>query len=276
MRVQRAPQAQELLGKSDLVMLTERVDEGALRIGQLVKMGLPEVLARPIPRHWTQRGISWGWTAVSWLASILTEGDHRTVSVAPSLKGMHHTLSHLTAQVIAPLDVRDDRLRHLLTHLRKPAAWHQSEPDLHTRSSAVYDVAPEVIRCDAPTVSGDHEVPADGLRQLGQSQDEPTRPQSTGMMGSLDPLGMPLSTDGWAGERADDGFYLPLIARIRHGWQTPGWLVVGDGPMRALATRADLAKPQAWYVSPWPLTGATAEAIDAWITPGVTQGERGA
>ena len=163
MRVQRAQQAQELLGKSDLVMITERVDDVALLIGQMVKMGLPEVLDRHIPRHWTQRRISWGWTAVIWLAYILTEGDHRNVAVETSLKGMQHPLSHLTAQVIEPLDFCDDRLSHLLTHLSKPAYWHQIEHDLNTRSIAVYDLSQEVIRCDATTVSGEHEVTADGL-----------------------------------------------------------------------------------------------------------------
>jgi len=96
------------------------------------------------------------------------------------------------------------------------------------------------------------------------------------MMGSLDPVGMPLSTEVWSGERADDGFYLPIIERIGHGLQTPGLWFVGDGKRRALDTRAYLAKHQDWYVSPLPLTGATAEALDAWITTGVTQGERGA
>jgi transposase len=109
MRVQLAQQAKELLGQSALVMITERVDDVALLIGQMVTMGLPEVLDRHIPRHWRQRGLSWGWTAVIWLAYILTEGDHRTVSVATSRKGMHHTLRHLTAQVIEPLDCSDDR-----------------------------------------------------------------------------------------------------------------------------------------------------------------------
>ena len=114
MRMQLSPQAAELLGQSELVIITERVDDVALLIGQMVKMGLPEVLDRHIPRHWTQRGIRWGWTAVIWLAYIVTEGDHRTGSVETSLKGMQHTLSHLTAQVIEPLDFSDDRLSHLL------------------------------------------------------------------------------------------------------------------------------------------------------------------
>ena len=157
----------------------------ALLIGQMVKMGLPEVLDRHIPHHWTQRGLSWGWTAVIWLAYILTEGDHRKVSVETYLKGMQHTLSHLTAQVIEPLDFSDDRLSHLLKHLSKKAYWYQIEQDLNARSIEVYDVAQEVIRCDATTVSGEHEVTTDGLFQFGHSKDDPTRPQIKVMMGSL-------------------------------------------------------------------------------------------
>src|SRR5262245_4316404 len=93
MRVQLAQQAQDLLGQSDLVIITERVDDVALLIGQMVKMGFVEVLDRHLPRHWKQRRLSWGWTGVIWLAYILTEGDHRKVSVEAYIKGIHHTLS---------------------------------------------------------------------------------------------------------------------------------------------------------------------------------------
>lgn len=62
----------------------------------------------------------WGWTAVVWLAYILTEGDHRQVTVATYIKGMHHTLHRLTAQVIEPLACSDDRLGHLRHHVSKP------------------------------------------------------------------------------------------------------------------------------------------------------------
>jgi transposase len=275
MRVQLAQQAKEILGQSDLVMITERVDDVALLIGQMVKMGLPEVLDRHIPRHWRQRGLSWGWTAVIWLAYILTEGDHRKVSVETYLKGMHHTLSHLTAQVIEPLDFSDDRLSHLLRHLSRTAYWHRIEHDLNTRSIVVYDLAPDVIRCDATTVSGAHEVSEGGLLQFGHSKDDPTRPQIKVMLGSLDPLGMPLATDVLSGERADDGLYLPIIERMRHGLHKTGLLFVGDCKMSALETRAYLARHQDWYLSPLPLTGATAEAMDAWIAAGVRQREAG-
>src|SRR5262244_118020 len=276
MRVQLAQQVQELLGQRELVIITERVDDVALLIGQMVKMGLPEILDRHIPRHWTQRGLSWGWTAVIWLAYIVTEGDHRKVSLATYIKGMHHTLSHLTAQSIEPLDFSDDRLSHLLKHLSKPAYWHAIERDLNERSIEIYDLAQHVIRCDATTVSGAHEVTAGGLVQFGHSKDDPTRPQIKVMIGSLDPLGMPLATDVLSGERADDGLYIPSSERMRIGLCKTGLLFVGDCKMSALDIRAYLARHQDWYLSPLPLTGATAEAMEAWISEGVTKGEVGA
>jgi transposase len=275
MRMQLSSQAAECVGTNELVVITERVDDVAFLIGQMVKMGLPEVLDRHIPRHWRQRGISWGWTAVIWLAYIVTEGDHRKVSVETYLKGMKHTLSRLTAQVIEPLDFSDDRLSHLLKHLSKPAYWHQIERDLNERSIEIYNLSQDVIRCDATTVSGDHEVTEEGLLQFGHSKDDPTRPQIKVMMGALDPLGMPLATDVLSGERADDGLYIPLMERIRTGLQTTGLLFVGDCKMSALETRAYLARHQDWYLSPLPLTGATAEAMDAWITAGVAKGKAG-
>ena len=252
MKIQLSQQAKEVLGKSELVIITERVDDVALLIGQMVKMGLPEVLDRHIPRHWKQRGLSWGWTAVLWLAHILTEGDHRKVSVEAYIKGMKHTLSRLTAQAIEPLDFSDDRLGHLLKHLSKSRYWHGIEQDLNERSIEVHALPQNVIRCDATTVSGDHEVTAGGLLQFGHSKDDPTRPQIKVMMGSLDPLGMPLSTDVLSGERADDGLYIPLIDRIRAGLSKSGLLFVGDCKMSALDTRGHIVRHQHVYLSPLP------------------------
>jgi len=235
MRVQLTQQAQESLGQSDLVIITERVDDVALLIGQMVKRGLVEVLDRHLPRHWKQRRGSWGGTAVIWLASILTEGDHRKVSVEAYITGMHHTLSHLSGQRIEPLDCSDDRLSHLLTHLSNPTSWHALEQDLNACSREVHALSQDVIRCDATTVSGDHDVTDGGLWQFGHSKDDPTRPQIKVMLGSLDPLGMPLATDVLSGERADDGLSIPLIERIVSGLHRPALLFVGDCKMSAFA-----------------------------------------
>ena len=276
MRVHLAQQAKEILGQSDLVMITERVDDVALLIGQMVKMGFVEVLDRHLPRHWKQRRLSWGWTAVIWLAYILTEGDHRKVTVAAYIKGMHHTLSHLSGQSIEPLDFSDDRLGHLLTHFSKAKYWHAIEQDLNACSIEVYALLQDVIRCDATTVSGAHDVTDGGLVQFGHSKDDPTRPQIKVMMGALDPLGMPLATDVLSGERSDDGLYIPIIKRIEAGLPPGGLLFVGDCKMSALATRAYMAGRQHGYLAPLPLTGGTADAMAQWINEGIAKDRDGA
>src|SRR4029453_160772 len=117
MRVQLTQQAQESLGQSDLVIITERVDDVALLIGQMVKMGLVEVLDRHLPRHWKQRRVSWGWAGGVWLGYILPAGAPRKVGGEAYITGMHHPLSQRRGQPIEPLDFSDDRLSHLLTHL---------------------------------------------------------------------------------------------------------------------------------------------------------------
>ena len=109
-----------------------------------------------------------------------------------------------------------------------------------------------MIRGDATTVSGEHDVREGGLLQFGHSKDDPSRPQIKVMTGSLDPLGMPLATDVLSGERADDGLYIPLIERIASGLNTTGLLVVGDCKMSALSTRAYVAERQHFYLSPLP------------------------
>ena len=169
MRVHLTQQAQELLGQSDLVIITERVDDVALRIGQMVKMGVVEVLDKHIPQHWQQRGVSGGWTAVIWLASILTAGEHRKVSVEAYIQGLPNTLGPLSGQSIEPLDCSDDRWGHLLTHFSKPKYWHAIEQDLNACSMEVDDWSQDVIRCDATTVSGAHHVTDGRLGPCGPS-----------------------------------------------------------------------------------------------------------
>ena len=172
------------------------------------------------------------------LASRVTAGDQRNVSLATDVPGMPHTLSHLSAQVIAPRDGRDDRVRHLLQPLRQPASGHQMAHDVPARSMAVDPVPQDVIRWAAPTGAGDHAVTAGGLFPCGQSTDDPTRPRSKGRRGALAPVGMPRARDVWSGERADAGRELPLRARLRPGVPTTGRVCVGECQLRAWATRA--------------------------------------
>ena len=62
------------------------------------------------------------------------------------------------------------------------------------------------------------------------------------MMGALEPLWVPLATDGLLGERANGGLYILLIARVEAGWHRSALLFVGDGKMSVLVTRAHVAE----------------------------------
>ena len=188
----------------------------------MVKMGLPEVLGPTHPAPLDATGAQLGVDSGD-LAGLYRHGRGPPESVGGNLPQGHAPHPEPPDRAdLDPPDFSDDRLSHLLTHLSKPAYWHQIEHDLNAQSIEVYDLSQDVIRCDATTVSGEHEVTAEGLLQFGHSKDDPTRPQIKVMMGSLDPLGMPLSTDVLSGERADDGLYLPIIERIRVGLKTPG------------------------------------------------------
>jgi len=268
-------QAQETLGKTELVVVTERVDDVALLLAQMMHMGLPEILDQHLPRHWKQKGLSWGWTAVIWLAYILSEGDHRKVARETYVRGMRHTLEQLTAQTIRVLDFSDDRLAHRLKSLSQAKYWQAIEQALNERSLTLYDLPAEVIRCDATTVSADHEVVDGGLVQFGHSKDDPSRPPIKLMTASLDPLGLPLATTVVSGEQADDGLYLPLLERLGKEFEKPGLLVVGDCQMSALDIRADLSGRQQVYLSPLPLTGTTAKQMPHWISQGIAKDRAG-
>jgi len=260
---------QQFLGKKDLTIITERVDDVALLLGQMVKMGYVEILDKHIPPHWKQKGLSWGWTSVIWLAYILSEGDHRKVSMENYIKGMKNTLGQLSQQEIDPIDFNDDRLGRLLTHFSHKKSWNAIEQDLNKKSIEVYDLETETVRIDATTVSGYHQVVDEGLFQYGHSKDDPNRPQIKIMTGALDPLGMPLSTDVLSGENADDGLYIPVIDRVRHGLGKTGLLFVGDCKMSALTTRSHINHHTHYYLSPLPMTGKMPEQMLEWIDLGI-------
>jgi transposase len=129
----------------------------------------------------------------------------------------------------------------------------------------VYDLEPETVRVDATTVSGYHTVGEAGLFQFGKSKDNPNLPQVKIMQGALDPLGLPVATDVVSGEQADDGLYVPIIARMLTILSKTGLLFVGDCKMSALGTRAYLQEQEQFYLSPLALVGETATEMEGWI-----------
>ena len=239
------------------------------------QIGLRQIIDNHIPEHGNQRELSWGWTTVIWLSYIVSEGDHRKVSVQEYIKGTKESLKELTGQKIEEFDFSDDRLSNLLRYLSKKETWESIESDLNERTIRVHDLPCKVGRCDATTVSGYRDEKEGSLFQFGHSKDDPSLPQIKIMMGSLDPLGMPLATDVLSGQRADDGLYIPVIKRMHDSLKKEGMLYVGDCKMSAFEIRLYIKGLKHHYLSPLPLIGKTSEEMDKWIREGVSKDKRG-
>src|SRR6266567_4377736 len=259
--------------KEDMQIHTERIDDFVVLLALMQQMDLPGILDRHLPRHWLQQGLSWGWIVSIWLAHIVSQGDHRKLTVRDWVRQAHSTLEQVTGLDIRETDFTDDRLTIVLRHLSNEARWQAIEQELAQHLVRIYDLEEQPIRVDATTVSGYREGGEDSLWQFGYSKDDPSLRQIKAMMATLDPLGLPLALDVVSGEQADDPLYVPIIDRVLSCLGRKGLLFVGDCKMSALATRAHLVAHQQYYLTPLAQVGETAELLPAWIEAGVKQGE---
>lgn len=259
--------------KEDLSITTERIDDFVVLLSLMQQMDLPGILDRHLPRHWLQQGLSWGWTASIWLAHIVSQGDHRKLTVRDWVRQAHSTLEQVTGLDIRETDCTDDRLTIVLRHLSDAARWQAIEQELGQHLVRVYELEEQPIRVDATTVSGYRNGGEDSLWQFGHSKDDPTLRQIKAMMATLDPLSLPLALEVVSGEQADDRWYVPTIDRVLACLERTGLLFVGDSKMSALATRAHLVAHEQYYLTPLALVGETAQQMPQWIEAGVARGD---
>jgi len=194
--------------------------------------------------------------------------------VREDVKNLEQTLREVTGRSVSELDFTDDRLGIVLNHLSKRGSWEQIEAELNQNTIRAYDLEREVVRCDATTASGYHEVSEGGLFQFGHSKDDPSLPQIKFMTGALDPLGMPLATDVVSGEQSDDGLYVPLITRIHRALQRQGVIYVGDCKLSAFETRLHIRGLGSHYLCPLPQTGKTPDDMADWVREGIARAQK--
>lgn len=248
----------------------ERVDDIPLLLAQLSKMGVASLLDEHFPVHGNWQGLSLGEVAVVWLASILSEGDHRLSVVQGWAAGLLMTLRVcLGRPSLRALDVSDDRLGLVLERLGgEDTAWENYEHAQNARLLRVYDLQARRVRLDSTTAKSYVGVSEDGLFQFGHSKEHrPDVPQLKISQSTLDPLGLPLSTTVVSGEQADDPLYVPEIRRVQATLGQRGVLYVGDCKMAALATRAYLAGSADHYVCPLSGVQMPPEALQAVLAP---------
>jgi transposase len=263
--MQRTPEKMEIEA--------ENVNDIVILLGHMKQMDLPGILDQHIKRHQCEGGLSWGWVLSIWLAYVVSEGDHRKLTVRDWVRQTHATLELITGLGIHELDFTDDRLTIALRHLSKDISWNLIEQDLGKSLIRIYDLPQETVRADATTVSGYREGGEDSLWQFGHSCDNPASRQIKMMMATLDPLGLPIALDVLAGQHADDGLYIPVLARALSCLKGTGKLVVGDCKMSAISIRAYLQGMGHFYLTPLSQVGEVAQQMASWIEAGRAKGE---
>ena len=234
------------------------------------KLGYDEILDQVSPPHGNWQGLSPGKTMVTWLAHLLSENNHYMSPVQDWVAQLPHLWAGLWGQTVRPLDVSDDRLAEITRRLSLPEIWEPLEQKITQRMVRVYELPSEQVRLDTTTakVYGGNDLSV--LFQRGYSKDHrPDLRQLKIMLAALDPLGVLVGADVVSGNTADDGLYIPMIARLRSSLPSEGLLYIGDCKMGALAIRAYVIQTGNSYLTPLAQVGDLPEQLEKWVDDAV-------
>lgn len=253
---------------TEVEICTERVDDVPLLVRQQQAMGIHQVLDEVIIPHGNWQGMSVGWLGIGWLTYILSEADHRMCEVEQWAEDRRETLSALFPQPIGEKDFTDDRLAAILRYLNDDEVWEEIEARLGKRLIRVYGLGPDHVRLDSTAAAVYHDPERGTLFRHGHSKDHrPDLAQFKIMLGTLDPMGMPLATLVLPGHKDDDGLYVPTIKRVRPIVGQGGRLYIGDSKMAASSIRAFLQHGGDYYLVPLPMTGEVPGLLETLLEP---------
>ena len=248
--------------KNAVTVTSEPSGDTPLMLAHMKQMGLAEVLDQHLPDHGNRERLSWGTTAVMWLAHIISQSQHCMSHVQDLAALRLETLGAGIGQPVAPLDLADDRLAALLEKLADATTWEAITASVTPRLLRTYDLSAEIVRIDGTSVNGYWQVIEDNLFQYGHSKDHQSHlPQFKALLATLDPLGLPVASMITPGNEQDASCYVPLIEQTRRHLKTRGLLYVGDSKMASIGTRAVIVAGNDHYLMPL----AKAQASDAWI-----------
>jgi transposase len=251
---------------------TERIDDLPVLIEWLKQMKVDEVINNHTHAHGLWGGISKGLLGLTWIAHMIMTGDHRKVRLNEMLQRNRRSLGVMLGGEIRASEFNDDRLGRLLTDLGRGETAEEIECEMSTHCLRYYRLPTEqaTVRIDTTSVAVHGDDDGSGVIAYGYSKDpRPDLRQFKVLMATLDPLGMPLLTQLVAGNRSDDGCYVPAYEEaIKSSGRDI--MVIGDSKMSALATRAHLHRSGSRYLTPLAMVGTTKEDMEHWVDAAVT------
>ncbi len=209
--------------------------------------------------HGNWEGLSYGELALVFTAYVVMCCTHFLSPLEEWVAQRLTSLSQVLGKPVRAGDCTDDRLAVLLSKLGDEQAHpgEQIELELGQRLIRAYELPTETARIDMTSVSVYHQ-PQDnqGLMRFGRSKDHrPDLRQFKDVLGTLDPVGLPLATAVLSGEQADDPHYTPAWDRLAATIGCPDFLAVGDCKLASLENRAQIQSREGFYLTPMPMTG---------------------
>jgi len=249
-----------------LTITNEQVNSLPLLLGIIIDMGIRDLIDAHVTPHGNWEGASVGTVLSIWLSHILQERDHRLVTVRDWVTDRVQTINTLLEIRLRDTDCTDDRLATILTMLGDPTTQAALDAALLQRWVRVYRLPTETVRLDSTSVSVYHDdVEAGSLLQPGYSKEHrPDLRQFKLMLATLDPLGLPVCCQPIAGNKGDNGLYVPAYDAAVTALGTTAVLVVGDSKMSDLPTRGHIVAQGSRYLGAYRPIHATAE-IAGWV-----------
>jgi len=235
---------------SAIILNTEQINSVPLVLGVIEQMGIRDLIDAHVTPHGAWQGTSVGTVVSIWLCHMLAQRDHRLVAVRDWVAQRTVTFNTLLDITLRDTDCTDDRLANVLSLLGDESTQASLDQAMLQRWIRVYRLPTDTVRLDSTSISVSHDTDTDdSLLHQGHSKDHrPDLKQFKAMLASLDPLGLPLVCQPVAGNRADDGLYVPAYEAAVRALGTSSVLVVGDSKMGALATRGHMVAGQSAYL----------------------------
>jgi transposase len=248
----------------------ERVDEIPIIFHKLKEIGIQERIDRFWQPHGNWKGLSYGRLAVLFIIYMIHSLNHRLSGMEGWIAQHQHLLEQLTGWTITPKEATDDRLGLLIEVLGSDLE-HMIRYQIEQGAGMIqaYALPTEVARFDLTAVNVYHapeKVAEGGILEFGHSKNQrPDLLQFKQSLGTLDPAGVPLVTMTLKGSGADDPQYFPAWQQMSATIGHPGFLLVGDCKMGALATRLKIARAGGVYLCPLPMTGQVPQHLAEWV-----------
>jgi transposase len=137
-----------------------------------------------------------------------------------------------------------------------------------------YQLPTEIVRYDTTSFNVHHhpENGKNGILEFGHSKNyRPDLLQFKQGLATLDPAGVPILSETFPGNRADDPCYLPAWRRMVKTIGNPDFLFIADCKAASHETRATIDHEKGYYLLPLPMTGETPRRVkELVLNPGQT------